>query len=299
MTRLALGTYRCRHADAAAAHAHAAGARWVDTAPNYQHGTAHRRLAPFLTDHPETQVSTKIGFLDPRTAVDAAHAGVVNHADTAHDLNPAYVHWQVERNRAELGRDILDTVFLHNPEHGAGPDRQALHATLLGAFAVLEAESHAGHIRGYGVATWSGFADGLFSVADLLALADQAAPSAHHFTAIQLPVSLVNLAPVSEWLDGRGPIADAARTELAVLASAPLHGGELPALVNDELAAYIRPGVTPVQAALHTVMSCPDISHVLLSASTAEHWREAADTLGLPPLPSDHLRKVAHVLAAA
>ncbi|MGA4541874.1 aldo/keto reductase [Uniformispora flossi] len=255
-------------------------------------------MARFLADHPETLVSTKVGFLAPGTAIDAAHAGVVEHANTAHDLNPAYVHWQMERNRAELGRDILDTVFLHNPEHGAGPDRDAFHAMLLDAFAVLEAEADAGHIRGYGVATWSGFTDGLFSVADLLALADQAAPGAHHLTAVQLPVSLVNLDPITAWLDGRGPIADAARAGLAVLASAPLHGGELPPLVNDELAAYIRPGLTPARAALHAVMSCPDISHVLLSASTAEHWREAADTLDLPPLPTEHLRKVAHVLAA-
>ncbi|MGW9046815.1 hypothetical protein ACWGQL_30280 [Streptomyces lydicus] len=50
---LALGTYRLREVAAAARRAAACpSTAWVDTAPNYLAGRAHRLLAPVLADHP-------------------------------------------------------------------------------------------------------------------------------------------------------------------------------------------------------------------------------------------------------
>src|SRR5438309_2150761 len=60
---------------------------------------------------------------------------------------------------------------------------------------------------GYGVATWSGFTEGAFTVPELLGLAVEAAGShEHHIGAVQLPVSLVMDHALGHALDGRGPL---------------------------------------------------------------------------------------------
>lgn len=292
---LGLGTYRCRSIPDAVTHARAVGVRFVDTAPNYAHGTAQTQLAPFLAGNPEVQVCTKVGFTEGVHRVDAIAAGALdgNAARSGHSITAEYVRWQVERNRAELGRDRIDLVLLHNPELAPDP-----HTAILDAFTALEAEAVAGRIAGYGVATWSGFTDDVFTIPELTALAEGAASGGrHHFAAVQLPVSLVRIESLAEALVNHGPIADAARASIAVLASAPLHAGELPTLATPELADYIRPGLTPAAAALHVVLSCPGVTRVLLSASTTPHWRDAAHARDLPPLPRERLQEITHVLA--
>ncbi|UGQ14859.1 aldo/keto reductase [Yinghuangia sp. ASG 101] len=301
-TALALGTYRCRDAAASAALAVATGTQWIDTAPNYGNGAVQPTLAPILTAHPEVGVSTKVGFLTDQTAQDALDQGVLTPWDTVHDhsLDPRYIEWQVRRSRSELGRTCLDTVFVHNPERACGEDRNELHRALRRAFAALEHQAALGNIDGYGVATWSGFADGVFTVDELIRLAFQASGGCiPRLTSIQLPVSLVNLAPLQAALAGEGPITDAHRAGLEVLASAPLHGGELDNLATDELAAYIRPGLSRAAACLHTVASCPGVTRVLLSASTPAHWHEAVHAVGLAPLDTTHLREITDVLATS
>ncbi|MFF1959358.1 hypothetical protein ACFVWX_20530 [Streptomyces sp. NPDC058220] len=81
-------------------------------------------------------------------------------------------------------------------------------------------------------------------------------------------------------------------------ASAPLHGGELPALATAELTALLRTGVSVAQACLAAVASCPGVSMVLLSTASAEHWNDALTVLGEGPVPAKSLRKVLDVLAA-
>ncbi|MFF2134095.1 hypothetical protein ACFVW1_54110, partial [Streptomyces olivochromogenes] len=54
----------------------------------------------------------------------------------------------------------------------------------------------------------------------------------------------------------------AAGAGLRVMASAPLHGGELPGMVGQELADLIRPGLTPAQACVLAVASCPGVTDV-------------------------------------
>lgn len=130
----------------------------------------------------------------------------------------------MERNRHELGRDRVGTVFPHNPERVG---EASLRQVLRDAFAVLEQEAVAGHLVSYGVATWTGFRDRLFTVAGLDRLATEAAGSPqHHLKAIQLPVSVVMDSALAAALDGHGPISNAAARRWDVHASAPLHGGE-------------------------------------------------------------------------
>ncbi|WP_274562463.1 aldo/keto reductase [Streptomyces spiramyceticus] len=292
---LGLGTYRCRDVARAAAMAAAAGADWIDTAPNYAQGQAERALAPVLARHPELKVSTKVGFLAPGSRGLALRAGVVaaGTAEAGHCLAPRYIGWQVECNRRTLGR-TPDLVFVHNPEHGCS--REAITDRLYLAFLTLEKACQAGLIRGYGVATWSGFSSGLFDVPLLLELASKAGGPQHHLRAIQLPLSLVNLAPIAQALDGVGVLADAVAAELEVFASAPLHGGAVPGLVTPELAELIRSGSTPAGAGLAVVASAPGVRRLLVSTDQPQHWSEATTVIGQPPVPLDTLRKVTDVL---
>ncbi|MFJ9250896.1 hypothetical protein [Streptomyces sp. NPDC101776] len=123
-----------------------------------------------------------------------------------------YVRWQMDRSRTELRRARLDAVFLHNPEHGQQPRHGGeLADRLRAAFTVLEAEAAAGHLTSYGVPTWEGFADGVFTVPQLDRLAAEAAGGPeHHLCVVQLPVSLVMADHLGESLHGYGPIHQAA-----------------------------------------------------------------------------------------
>ena len=297
---LALGTYRCQAIPEAAARAAASGAQWVDTAPNYATGQAQTLLAPALVAHPSLNVSTKTGYFTAAIGTDAVNVGVLteDQAAAGHSLAPNYVRWQTGRNRAQLGRDRLDLLLLHNPERAHPGDRLALHQAMRDAFAVLEEEVVAGNAAGYGVATWAGLQEEAFTVGELLALAAEAAGGQHHLVAVQLPVSLVMMTPIAQALDGRGPLPAAAGAGLRVMTSAPLHGGELPGMVGQELADLIRPGLTPAQACVLTVASCPGVTDVLLAASGAPHWREAADAVAQPSLTAAKLREITGVLAS-
>ncbi|MFE5374007.1 aldo/keto reductase [Streptomyces mirabilis] len=297
---LALGTYRCQAIPEAAARAAASGA-WIDTAPNYATGQAQTLLAPALAAHPSLNVSTKTGYFTAATGTDAVNTGVLteDQAAVGHSLTPDYVRWQTSRNRAQLGRDRLDLTLLHNPERTHPGDRLALHQAMRDAFAVLEEEVAVGHVVGYGIATWAGLEEEAFTVGELLALAAQAAGGQHHLVAIQLPVSLVMMTPIVQALDGRGPLPAAVDAGLRVMASAPLHGGELPGMVGQELAGLIRPGLTPAQACVLAVASCPGVTDVLLAASGAPHWKEAAEAVAQSSLTAAKLREITGVLASS
>nr|WP_206315938.1 aldo/keto reductase [Streptomyces sp. C1-2] len=296
-----MGTYRCRAIPEAAVRAAASGARWVDTAPNYATGRAQDLLASALAAHASLRIATKAGYFTAAAGAAAVNAGVLpeDQAAAGHSLAPAYVRWQTRRNREQLGRDRLDLVLLHNPERAHPGDRAALHRAMRDAFVVLEAEAAAGNVAGYGVATWAGLEEEAFTVGELLALAAEAAGGQHHLAAVQLPVSLVMMTPIVQALDGRGPLPAAADAGLRVMASAPLHGGELPGMVDQELADLIRPELTPAQACVLAVASCPGVTDVLLAASGTSHWREAADAVAQPSLTAAKLREITGVLASA
>ncbi|MFD7769213.1 aldo/keto reductase [Streptomyces sp. NPDC059787] len=168
----------------------------------------------------------------------------------------------------ELGCDRLDLVLLHNPGHAHPGDRSVLHRAIRDAFAVLEEAVTAGHVPGYGIATWAGLKEEAFTVAELLALAaDATGGRRHHLVAVQMPVGLGMMTPITQTLHGRDPLPAAAGAGLRVMASALLHGGELPAMVDQELADLIRPGLTTAQACVLAVASCPGVTDVLIAAA--------------------------------
>ncbi|MFL4905800.1 aldo/keto reductase [Streptomyces sp. MMS24-I2-30] len=297
---LGLGTYRIRPSalnEVVVRAATSTADAWIDTAPNYLDGQAQSLLAPVLARHHPVPVSTKVGFLTAQTAKDALsdRALTIEEAERGHCLSTSYVHWQCARNRTELGRDHLDLVFAHNPEHTEGNPYEALRD----AFIALEAEAAAGTLPAYGVATWDGFDTGTLTVPALHQLASEAVGTEqHHLRAIQLPVSLVTATAFTQALDGQGPIAEAAELGWQVYASAPLFGGELPHLATLELTALLDPHLTTAQACLLAAASCPGVTRILLSASAPAHWAEAQAALRIPAIPTPTLRKVLDVLAA-
>jgi aryl-alcohol dehydrogenase-like predicted oxidoreductase len=301
MTALGLGTYRCRDVTAAAQAAVAAGVAVVDTAPVYAYGTAHAQLARILAGQSQIRVSTKVGHMTHRQAQSAQRAGAItaHEAFRGHSIAPTYIDHQIAVNIAELCRERLDLLYLHNPEHDAHGDKDRLRKQITQAFAACERAAHDGQIAGYGIATWGGFTNGAFTVPDLVNAARDAAGSTEtRLAAIQLPVSLVQLVLLAESLDGAGPIAQAHDAGLEVWASAPLSGGELADVVTGDLAELISPGLSPVAAALAVVASTPGLTGALLSASTAAHWQEALTAFNRPPIPHPHLREICRVLRA-
>ncbi|MEV7357900.1 aldo/keto reductase [Kitasatospora sp. NPDC091276] len=293
--RLGLGTYRCLDVAEAALMAASRGADWVDTAPNYAGGRAEASLAVALAAYPDLCVSTKVGFVPAGTRHIGVRAGALSTADAerGHCLTPDYIAWQLARSKLMLSR-VPDLVFVHNPEHVC-PDGE-ITGRLYNAFLALEEACSQQTISAYGVATWRGFSSGLFDVPTLIELATRAGGPNHHLWAVQLPVSLVHLAPIAQALDGHGPLADALDAGLEVFASAPLHGGEVPGVVTPELTKLINPGMTSAETALAVVASAPGVRRVLLSTGNPEHWMQAAETVGRPPLSPDVLRRVVDVL---
>ncbi|MFI6112631.1 hypothetical protein ACIBEC_18630, partial [Kitasatospora sp. NPDC051164] len=114
---------------------------------------------------------------------------------------------------------------------------------MLGEFA------QAGRIGGYGVATWAGFIDQAFTVAELIALASEAAGSAnHHLAGIQLPVSLVTAEPIAQALDGAGPLVHARDAGIVTWGAAPPPGGGRAGRMTPPQVNRIPPGSTPPPA---------------------------------------------------
>ncbi|SHJ97254.1 Aldo/keto reductase family protein [Nocardiopsis flavescens] len=298
MTLLGLGTYRSRDVVTSATIAAAAGCPLIDTAPAYGKGTHQAALAPVLKEHPRVRIATKVGHMTAGQARAALLSGVLTEGEAAarHSIAPAYVRYQVGMSRVELQRPLLDLVYLHNPDHHTG-DRQGLHARIREAFTALEEARAEGLLLGYGVATWSGFRDGAFTVPDLARLAEEAAGSPNTgLTAVQLPVSMVEIDPIRQALTGTGPIPAARVAGWEVWGSAPLHGGELPARITDHLADYIATGTDPVRAALLVATSTPGLSGVLLSTANTNHWRQAAATVTGQRLPPLRLKDICDLL---
>ncbi|MFI1799011.1 aldo/keto reductase [Streptomyces sp. NPDC020379] len=274
------------------------GAAWVDTAPNYGRGRAQVELGPVLGEFPAVKVSTKTGFFTPEQAQAAVTAGVLPQGQAAagYSLAPGFVRWQVKRSVRQLGR-TPDVVYVHNPERAA-PHVPHIHARLRDAFVVLEELADAGHIGGYGVATWDGLKHGVLTVPGLVRLAEQAAGSDRHgLVALQQPVNLVDDMVIRQALDGKGPLAEAHDHGLMTVGAAPLRGGELLDMATDELAEFVRPGLSPAAACLLVAASTPSLDVVLVSASSPAHWAGARDTLALP-LGAKRLREITDVLAA-
>ena len=313
---LGLGTYLgdCTNEDDAAyatvvREALGAGVNLFDTAINYRCQRSERTLGHALVEaiasgavrRDELIVCTKGGYVALEGAPPASRdeyeqylerelyaPGILARDDLVrggHSISPTFLSYQLARSRTNLGLRAVDVYYVHNPEEQLlAVDRGTFNERVRAAFAMLEARASAGEIAGYGCATWTGFRVGPehrqhLSLAELVALARDVAGTAHHFRAVQLPLSLAmpEAARVATQPLGRKlvPLLDAADAlGIGVVASAPLMQGRLTSGLPEEMHAHFPGCSTDAQRALRFTASLPGVSAVLAGMRTTQHLEE-------------------------
>ncbi len=285
------------------------GINVIDTASNYRCQRSERAIGQAVVEavaagdvrRDELVVCTKGGYValdgtppGSREEYDAwlerelFAPGVLSSADIVrggHSLSTKFLAHQLSQSRANLGLKTIDVYYLHNPEeqllvHDAASFRELVRA----AFALLEERSEAGDIAGYGMATWLGLRvppgnRQHLTLADIVAIAREVGGTAHHFRAVQLPISLampeaarLPTQPLGRKLVTLLEAADA--LGLGVIASAPLMQGRLAQGLPDAVRALFPDCTTDAQRALRFVSSLPGVATVLAGMRDRAHVRE-------------------------
>jgi aryl-alcohol dehydrogenase-like predicted oxidoreductase len=316
VSALGLGTYLgdCTDEDDAAyaavvREALAAGVNLFDTAINYRCQRSERALGHALVEaiasgevrRDELIVCTKGGYVALDKAPPASREaydrfleeelyapGILARDELVrggHSISPRFLDYQLQRSRTNLGLQAVDLYYLHNPEEQLlAVDRATFNDRVRAAFAMLEERAASGEIAGYGCATWTGFRVGPehrqhLSLAELVAMARDVAGTAHHFRAVQLPVSLAmpEAARLPSQPLGRKlvPLLDAADAlGIGVVASAPLMQGKLTSGLPEEMHALFPGCSTDAQRALRFSASLPGVSAVLSGMRSSAHLTE-------------------------
>ena len=120
------------------------------------------------------------------------------------------------------------------------------------------------------------------TLADLVALAREVGGTAHHFRAVQLPLSLGMPEAARQPTQPLGrklvPLLDAAEAlGVGVVASAPLMQGRLSAGLPDEMRELFPGCTTDAQRALRFAASLPGVGAVLAGMRRRDHLLENLD----------------------
>jgi uncharacterized protein len=255
------------------------GLNLVDTSTNYTDGRSERVIGEVLARlidqrelaRDEVVIVSKIGYVQAKNYELARYRKessqpfpeMVEYSEGLwHCIHPEWITDQLTHSLDRLGLETLDLLLLHNPEYfladaakrGQGPlgsVRDEFYRRLEQAFRYLETEVSKGRIAGYGVSsnTVIGSAEARDStdVSRMLAAAEAAAPTGHHFHALQVPLNLLESAA----LFGSGAAPDAAQSALsqarragiAVLVNRPLNAIQGGSILR--LAAPTRPENPP------------------------------------------------------
>ena len=291
------------------------GINVFDSAINYRGQKSERAIGRALArvfsegtvSRDEVFVSTKGGYLphdadDPRppkryileTFVESGLAPKTEIAQGGHCMAPAYLEDQIARSRENLGLETIDLYYLHNIEaQRASLPKEKFRERLTRAVETLEGAVAAGKIASWGLATW----DGLrappehpehLSIRETRDLARSVAGSAHHFTAVQLPVNLAMAQaiayPSQETDSGRLAALTAARSlGVAAFGSATLLQGRLAGDLPEEIAEAFPEARTAAQGALQFSRSAAGMTTSLVGACRPEHAREDFALARVPP----------------
>ncbi len=286
-----------------------AGINVIDTASNYRCQRSERAVGHAVVEavaagdvrRDELVICTKGGYValdgePPATREEYERwlqetlfaQGVLGPADLVrggHSLRPAFLAHQLQQSLNNLGLPTVDIYYLHNPEEQQlAMDRAEFRDCIRDAFALLEERAEARQIVGYGCATWLGFRvppehRQHLSLADLVTIAREVGGTAHHFRAVQLPISLAmpEAARLPTQLLGRKlvPLLEAAEAlGLGVVASAPLMQGRLAEGLPAEMHELFPHCRTDAQRALRFASSLPGVATVLAGMRQQEHVAE-------------------------
>ncbi len=308
----------------AVADALAGGINVIDTAVNYRHQRSERAVGQALAEaisagkvqRDEVLISTKGSFLnfdgsepdDPseyfqRTLIDPGLFRPEDVVAGCHVMTPKYLENQIEVSRRNLGVEVLDVYYLHNPEtQMSHVTRQEFDRRVRAAFAALEKSAADGKIRHYGTATWNGYrvqpdSREALSLPELLRAAEEVGGKQHHFRAIQLPYNLAMPEAVSlptQRVDGKAvPILQVARDHgMLVFASASLLQQRLTEGLPAETQAWFPGLEKDAQRAIQFVRSTPGIAAALVGMSRREHVAENLRTAETPPLSVQQFRDI-------
>ena len=299
LSALGLGTYLGDPDDAAdlsyeqsAVVALRSGINVLDTAINYRDQRSERALRAALRtiinanelQRDQVFLCTKAGFLTPGAIPESLTEQDV--AGGIHSLHPDFIEDQLNRSRENLDLDTIDLFYLHNPEtqlHFATLDVVEHRIRL--AFERLEKLASEHLIRWYGVATWEAFTTpGQLSLERVIDLARYVAGDEHRFRFIQLPFNL-GMIDAYHQRDEQGVsvLKLAERAGISVIASAPLHQGQLLTL-PDLIRARIPGLATDAARAIQFTRSTPGIAVAVAGMSKPEHVRENLEVAGVPPM---------------
>lgn len=288
----------------------ASGINVIDSAINYRCQRSERAIARALhsafvagdASRDEVVVCTKGGYVPldeypPATAEgyqgylrrEFYARNVMTSKDVVsggHCLTPTFLQDCLARSRANLGLDVIDVYYVHNPEQQlAAVSYDELLDRLRAAFKCLEECVDRGEIGVYGCATWQGLraepgARGHIVLADLVQLAREIAGDAHHFRMIQLPINLAMPEAVrmpTQPLPGGKVVTvlEAARElGLSVTASATLMQSQLAANLPPAVRELFPTLATDAQRAAAFVRSVPGVTSALVGMKQRAHVEE-------------------------
>ena len=315
VSSLGLGTYlgECDDSEdarytAAASAAFEKGLNLVDTAINYRCQRSERAVGEAIRDaiaarkikREEIVVCTKGGFVpldrSPPTTKEAYREfldseyferGVMGPADVVgggHCLTPRYLEDQIERSRNNLGLEVIDVYYLHNPEQQLEVlDRPKFVAVMREAFSTLERQAKRGVIGVYGCATWNGFrvptdAKNHLSLEELVSIAREVGGTNHRFKVIQLPINLamteaVRLPTQTLGSDRINLLEAARRLGVSVVASATLMQSQLTKSLPQQVRSAFPGFKTDARRAIAFTQSLP-VAAALVGMKSRVHLEE-------------------------
>jgi aryl-alcohol dehydrogenase-like predicted oxidoreductase len=315
VSSLGLGTYlgECDDAEDArytttAVAAIGRGVNLIDTAVNYRCQRSERAIGDALraavgsgaVGRDEIVVCTKGGYVPldrtPPATREDYHGfleekyfqhGVMQPSDVVaggHCLTPRYLEDQIERSRTNLGLELIDVYFVHNPEQQLEAlDRPAFLDVMRNAFAALESQAQKGTIGVYGCASWNGFrvspdAKTHLALDELVAIARDVGGENHHFKVVQLPINLAMTEAVrspTQCVDtNRVPFLEAARHfTLSVVGSATLMQSQLATSLPPQVKAAFPGFETDARRAIAFSQSLP-IATALVGMRSVKHLEQ-------------------------
>jgi len=314
LSALGLGTFPGVASDAAdraladiVHRALAGGVNVIDTATHYRYGRSLPAIAEGLkravdegVDRSALWLMSKGGFVDFAGAAPADVEGYMRREIIAKDLaTPAecagahvlsrrYIRAQIDKSRARLRVETLDTFLVDQPEvHIPVWGKAAVLAKLGEIFIELEQAVKEGALNFYGVSSFHAFRvptdDPLFiSLAALVAQAKKAAKEVvghehHHLALIELPFNAVMLDGFTRFnqITGEGDEAStlqgALQLQLYTVASHGLFKGHLAKQPMDILVQAMPTYVNDAQRALQFNRSTPGLGTTLVGISSPSH----------------------------
>jgi len=301
------------------------GCNLIDCAINYRFQRSERTVGMWLAEamrnglvrREEIVVATKGGFVPfdgsmPRepnkwvyqTFIASGQAHAVEFcANYQHCIAPAFLEQMIGWSLRNLGIDMIDIYFLHNPEtQRISLSHETFRARMLDAFETLEQAVLDRKIASYGTATWTAYraltdTPDYLSLTELVGLAHEVAGGNNHFKYVELPYNvfmteafaLENQQVGDDFLSA---IAAAEALGLTVMTSAPLMQGRLANPIMPQLAERLTGLDTDAQRAIQFVRSSPGVTSALVGMKQTDHIAENLALMDVPAAESEIIRRL-------